>query len=1184
MISSPALLADLRRQLKVLVVDLTERAEETNDPDNAWGPRLQEQYAAAFERERTGHSWPVWRDNEVEQAAVAWLVATTFIRFCEDNHLLDGARLNGADVPALWIAGPKGRTARAVEHQSAYFRVNSTHNERDWLQQAFRVLAAQPAGRALLDGRNAVWSAPISAEAATALVRFWRTTDDNGALAHDFTDPDLGTRFLGDLYQDLSDHARDTYALLQTPVFVEEFILDRSLTPALVEFGLPGIKVIDPTCGSGHFLLGTFERLHAAWVEHEPGMPARERVRRAMDSVHGVDLNPFAVAIARFRLTVAGLLAAGDTSLVGASTMGFHLAVGDSLLGAYGRQETLDADDQAYQYDAEDLAEYEGILLSDQYHVVVGNPPYITVKDKALNAAYRRAYETCSGTYALSVPFMELFFRLAVVGSPGQGAGFVAQITSNSFMKREFGRKLIEKMLAGQDWSNPVDLTEVVDTSGAFIPGHTTPTVILVGRHRRPQSPTVRAVLGFRGEPGQPAVAADGLVWTEIVGHFDEPGFDGTYVSVSDLDRGFLAVHPWSLSGGGAAPLIEAMGGGRALEDLGPVVGRTTHTGLDEAFYRPTGFSIRRAIDERVPVVLGDGVRDFKVSTSAETLFPYDASGGALPVGAAFAREVWPLRVSLSARVDFGQTPSERGLRWFDHSMFFPKRYRRELGIAFAFVATHNHFVLSRGGKVFKQTAPVITLPGGATEQDHLDLLGVLNSSTACFWLHRMCQGKPLQGEEWQRRYEYDATKVRQFPMPASFPGRRGATLDALAREHQATSPRTILHEAAGGVQSRVSTARISWHATEAQLIAQQEELDWEVYRLYGILGDDLTSPIEPPGLALGERAFEIGLARRVAAGTEETAWFERHGSMPITEIPSHWPADYRELVQRRLDVIESNPQLALLEQAEHKRRWATPGWDALLADAVEEAILDRLEDPALWRDDQGPVARSVDQLASLLRHDEVLAELVELRTGSSEFDLTKALADVLKNEAVPYLAAHRYKDSGIEKYRTWQQTWHLQRREDAGETVTIAVPPKYGPTDFRKVPYWQARGKLDVPKERFTLYPELRRAGDSTSVLGWAGWDHAEQARALARELLARFGEDTADEALVPLVAGLVELEPWLDQWHGDLDPTLGLSVADSVHGIVDQVLTTLGKTRADVDAWRPAAATRGRKPRATA
>ena len=138
------------------------------------------------------------------------------------------------------------------------------------------------------------------------------------------------------------------------------------------------------------------------------------------------------------------------------------------------------------------------MLQPSKYDVVVGNPPYITVKDKALNAAYRSFYPTCNGKYSMTVPFMELFFKLAALGSDGRPAGWVGQITSNSFMKREFGVPLIEKFLVKRD------LQHVIDTSGAYIPGHGTPTVIVIGRNQRPAGPTVRAVLGIRGEPGRP--------------------------------------------------------------------------------------------------------------------------------------------------------------------------------------------------------------------------------------------------------------------------------------------------------------------------------------------------------------------------------------------------------------------------------------------------------------------------------------------------------------------------------------------------------------------------------------------------------------------------------------------------------------------------------------------------------
>jgi len=44
------------------------------------------------------------------------------------------------------------------------------------------------------------------------------------------------------------------------------------------------------------------------------------------------------------------------------------------------------------------------------------------------------------------------------------------------------------------------------------------------------------------------------------------------------------------------------------------------------------------------------------------------------------------------------------------------------------------------------------------------------------------------------------------------------------------------------------------------------------------------------------------------------------------------------------------------------------------------------------------------------------------------------------------------------------------------GKTVEIPVPPKYGREDFLKGSYWSHRGKLDVPKEEFVLYPGAER------------------------------------------------------------------------------------------------------------
>ncbi len=1177
MTATPGLTSDLQRQVLILEDDLRARVAADTELEGRW----KQEHQQALEKARTAASWTAWRDDRVTQAAVAWVLTSVFIRFCEDNSL----------VTPVWITGPENRQQEALDAQLMFFRSHPEDTDREWLEAAIAHLAGLPATKALVDTHSALHLVSPSGDAVTALLDFWRRRGEDGALVHDLADSSLSTRFLGDLYQDLSQHAKDTYALLQTPVFVEEFILDRTLEPALKERPLEGFKLIDPTCGSGHFLLGAFDRLLDRWHRHAPGLELQARVQAALDAIHGVDLNPFAVAVARFRLTLAALTASGLTSLETAPAFTFHLAVGDSLIhgpdpGVFPSMSDRSAF-MPFTYATEDGPLLLALLEEGRYDVVVGNPPYITVKDKALNQIYRSKYaNVCKGTYAMTVPFMAQFFALA---KRGERAGWIGQITSNSFMKREFGTKLIEDFLAHQD------LRLVADTSGAYIPGHGTPTVIIVGRHQQPVGSEVRAVLGARGEPGQPDDPAKGVVWTSIVEHVDEPGWDDGWVTVADHERRLLATHPWSLSGGGAIQLLNRLDA--APNRLGPrvrLIGRTCHTGSDEAYFAHAGTWARLGITEQriVPLVAGDVVRDWHLTPCLESLFPYDQSLKAA-LDAAAGRILWRAKSILSERREPGGTHEEIGLTWFEFSRWHPERYRLPFGIAFAFVATHNHFVFDRGGKVFNRSAPVIKLPEGASEAEYLELLGALNSSTACFWIKQRSQAKTgadntsgggnrWSPEPWYSFYEFTSTALLEYPLPQVLPLERGRLLDQLAQKLSRQEPSTVC---AGGTPS-VAALRIAQKASVAireRMVAMQEELDWEAYRLYGLIEKDTTyAGDDLPGLAPGQRAFEISLAREVQAGQETTAWFTHHGYTSITELPGHWPAAYRDLVQRRLDLIASNPSIRLLERPEYKRRWATEPWEKRQERALREWLLDRLEDRRFWYDGQGPLPRSVGQLADEVSRDADMVSVLALWEGRPDVPVTQSLVRLLADEAVPYLAAYRYKDSGLRKREAWKETWRLQRREDAGEKVgPIAVPPKYTSADFRKNSYWQARGKLDVPKERFILYPEAGRETDPTPVIGWAGWDHAQQSLALSLIIGEREKESWDDERLIPLVAGLAEVQPWVKQWHGEVDARYGVSLAAFCAEQLTARAAQVGKTLEELAAWRPAAPTRGRRAR---
>jgi len=94
--------------------------------------------------------------------------------------------------------------------------------------------------------------------------------------------------------------------------------------------------MIDPACGSGHFLLDGFWRLLEALEREKPDWSHARRVTEALDSVHGVDLHAFAVSIARFHLLAAGLhtLSANGRTvrLDDAPELPLNVRAGDSLI------------------------------------------------------------------------------------------------------------------------------------------------------------------------------------------------------------------------------------------------------------------------------------------------------------------------------------------------------------------------------------------------------------------------------------------------------------------------------------------------------------------------------------------------------------------------------------------------------------------------------------------------------------------------------------------------------------------------------------------------------------------------------------------------------------------------------------------------------------------------------------
>ena len=401
------LVTALRQQVLDLEADLRERVD--GEDHSARQPGVwqawESDYNAAFTAQRTAATWQQWRNERVTQAAVSWVLLTVFARYCEDNALVTPRWIGGAD--------PDERT-QALDARRAYFQAHPEHTDREWLGQIIDHFAQvrrdrRPGG--LLLSTAPGLAPPVTP--ARALLEFWW---QQGVTANRSTrSPAIDTRFLGDAYQDLSEYAKKTYALLQTPEFVEEFILDQTLEPALADRPLEGFTGHRPDLRLRAFPTRRFHRLTAVATSRPRPRCTRNWSSKALDSVYGVDINPFAS-----RSPASACLCRParrrDTSIEAEDPL--HPTPGRRRQPALGRPPTSPRRRPAHlghTVRADSHRKHRG----DQRNPAP--PPRRRRRQPALHHTQRRRaeYDVLGSLphaplkYALTVPFMELFFRLA---------------------------------------------------------------------------------------------------------------------------------------------------------------------------------------------------------------------------------------------------------------------------------------------------------------------------------------------------------------------------------------------------------------------------------------------------------------------------------------------------------------------------------------------------------------------------------------------------------------------------------------------------------------------------------------------------------------------------------------------------------------------------------------------------
>jgi hypothetical protein len=139
-------------------------------------------------------------------------------------------------------------------------------------------------------------------------------------------------------------NARKTSGSYYTPDSLVQVLLDSALDPVMADTiaknpentieALLSLSIVDPACGSGHFLLAAARRLAAQVARLQAGgTPSAEQYRHALRQVvgrcvYGVDLNPMAVELCRVSLWMEGVEPGRPLSFLDS-----HIQQGNALLG-----------------------------------------------------------------------------------------------------------------------------------------------------------------------------------------------------------------------------------------------------------------------------------------------------------------------------------------------------------------------------------------------------------------------------------------------------------------------------------------------------------------------------------------------------------------------------------------------------------------------------------------------------------------------------------------------------------------------------------------------------------------------------------------------------------------------------------------------------------------------------------
>ncbi|MHB1424117.1 MAG: Eco57I restriction-modification methylase domain-containing protein [Gemmataceae bacterium] len=284
-----------------------------------------------------------------------------------------------------------------------------------------------------------------------------------------------------------------------TPTYIVDYIVKQTVGKLLGEPGASTagltpkqaakLRIIDPACGSGSFLLGAFQllldwhrdyyvkagpRKHTKELYQGAGgvwrLTTAEKKRILLANIHGVDIDPQAVEVTKLSLLLKVLEGESEQTLQSQLRM-FHeralpdlssnIQCGNSLIGPDfydGQQMDLFDEEERYRINVFDWhAAFPWLREAGGFDVVIGNPPWGADFSVPEQAFLRNIYETAKGSnidsYAV---FIERALRQLKL------SGILGFITPDTYLRKN-DHLLLRKLILEKTC-----IVELIETGPVF--------------------------------------------------------------------------------------------------------------------------------------------------------------------------------------------------------------------------------------------------------------------------------------------------------------------------------------------------------------------------------------------------------------------------------------------------------------------------------------------------------------------------------------------------------------------------------------------------------------------------------------------------------------------------------------------------------------------------------------------